>query len=234
MNNHLTDIQYFKKLEQLKQLDIANCGKTNYVKSFLEEQDRLAETEYKLEHPTIRKKRKKRKYNKADHELGIWLKEFHKKYDKKPVDIEKQPTDKLIINIIKKVLCSPFTAIYGFFEWYIEHMTFVKGIVLCAFTFSTIFCGWIAFLKTTTLICRLITTNTQLVVISPFESADYFPWMLLLVVWLLPFLIHFLGKYVIVFLPIVVIILVFVELILQDDFLTKAFFALIDHFMGKL
>jgi len=220
MSKRLTNAEFNQKVDLLKKMDTNNNGATHYLKSFLSEQDLLAakaEQRKKATHKTH--------ISREERELKQILK--HKPVKKEIVKC-KQP------NIIKSILLFPYTVVYEFFEWYIEGMTWVKGLVLTAFAFTTIFCGWIAFLKTMELICDSISLYTPLNVSSPFENADYFPWITLLVVWLLPFLIHFLGKYVIVFIPVLVIFLVIFQLVIGDDFLTKAFLLMLDSFIKKM
>jgi len=224
MSKQLTDFEFEKKLDLLKRMDEDNNGKTNYVKAFLDEQDRQA---YDDNVPN----------NERPH-VPLWVQELEELKAKDNIalleTVETKSTKFDTGGILKRIINFPFRIIYDFFEWYIGHITLLKGITLCFFGLTTIFCGWLAFLKVTEAICIALTHYTPLTIIMPFDSADYFPWMLLAVVWVLPFILHFFGKYLIVWIPIAVIGLALFQLLIGDDFLTQAFFALLDGLTSKL
>lgn len=233
-DERLTDKQFDAKVELYKTFDERNDGATTYLKTFLEEQDRI---EHKLNDP-----------NYVEPKKELWVRQLEKAtkdddpnsiIDQRILDAEFgtgefAPKPFSFSDFIKGIITSPFHLIYGFFEWYIDGMTLLRGITLAFFGLTTIFCGWIAFLKFADLFCFTMSIYTPFYMISPFESANYFPWILLSVVWILPFLIHFFGKYLFVWIPVVIIGLVFFELLIGDPFLTDAFIALIDGLASKL
>ena len=233
-DERLTDEEFNRKVELYTQFDKQNEGATTYLKTFLEEQDRL---EHKLNDTAYVEPCKPRwqiDLDKAKEEGDP-----NSIVDQRILDAEFGTGDKEKSNfsfsgLIKGILTSPFRLVYDFFEWYVNGMTLMRGVTLVFFAFTTIFCGWIAFLKFAELFCILVSVYTPLYVITPFDSADYFSWMLLAVVWVLPFLINLFGKYFFVWIPLTVIGLVFIELLIGDPFLTDAFIAAIDGLTSKL
>ncbi len=233
-DERLTDEEFDEKVELYKTFDEQNDGATTYLKTFLEEQDRL---ERKANDPDYVEPKKE-----------LWERQLEEDtkdddpnaiVDQRILDAEfgtgkKEPSNFSVLGFLTDIIYFPFRLIYGFFEWYVGGMTLLRGITLAFFGLTTVFCGWIAFLKFADLFCFTMSVYTPFYMISPFESADYFPWILLCVVWVLPFLIHFFGKYLFVWIPIVVIGLVFFELLIGDPFLTNAFIALIDGLASNL
>lgn len=231
MERHLTDEEYFKKIDLFKRMDKNNQGKTAYLKSFLESQDKQSLNEFMLDEESSPYKTYEEK------ELDEIMENNYSETMNHNIlngETEKEPFTFDIIGFIKRIVTLPFRLVYEFFEAYISNITLLKGITLVFFAFTTIFCGWIAFLKMTELICFLICVYTPFYVLTPFDTAEYFSWILLGVVWVLPFIIHFFGKYLLVWIPVAVIGLVAIELLLGDDFLTQAFFKLLDGLAGKL
>jgi len=230
----LTNEEYEQQYQMYEQFDERNDGATTYLKTFVDEQDRL---EHNL-HNSNKIKRKK------PYMVEVLEKELAENpnndiIDKKLLESEfgtmrNNKSTFSFCDLTKDILTSPFTLVQNFFKWYIEDITLLKGITLFFFMFTTIFCGWIAFLKLTELFCIFVSCYTPFYVLSPFDSADYFPWIVLGVVWVLPFLIHFFGKYVFVWIPLVVIGLVLIELLIGDSMFTDAFIALIEGLTNKL
>ena len=230
----LTDEEFNMKVETFKKFDEQNDGSTTYLKSFLERQD---QQEAELNAANLHKEKKEPwEIQLAEDRKG---RDPNAILDQRLLDAEfgtgkKDKPSFSISGFLKGIIFFPIHIVYDFFEWYVDSMTLMKGITLFFFALTTIFCGWIAFLKVTEAFCIFMCLHTPFFMITPFDSADYFPWILLAVVWVLPFLLHLFGKYVFVLIPIVVLALVAIELIIGDPFLTDAFIALLDGLMKKL
>ena len=230
----LTDEEYQRKVDCYKDMDEKTGGVTRYLPNFLEEQDLL---ERKLNDPNYVEPEmtfEEKEYEEWHNSIGGDGLVDQNLLDKVLRTGKKEPTKKKVTNFLKDVLLFPYNFVVDSFGCYIENMTFVKGIVIFLFALTTVFCGWIAFLKSLYAICMFVSTHTPFMMYSPFESADYFPWITLAVVWLLPFLVHALGKYVIVFIPVVVILLVVIEVLTGNPFFTDMFCDLLDGLAGNL
>lgn len=160
-----------------------------------------------LKRLTILKRILKQQKHQSTHQLNKkWLPQFDK---------EDYAT---FAQYLTTIALSPFRGIQLLFDLYIEDLTILKGVVLSFFAFTSLFVAFVSCYK------------IKYAFIKHFDPSYYsawsgndMPWMLLLVIWLLPFILHIGLKIVIPIFMLFIILLVGFEVVTGDASFTNMF-----------